>query len=169
MALPRSKVFNGKLIKVYKSNRKLPNDKIGYFEEVEHPGAALIVPFLKGKIVLIKQYRAVIDKYIWELPAGKLDPGETPYSCAKREITEETGYKVKNLKKIGVIYTTPGFCDEVIHIYRADCVDKKDRNLDSDEIIDVELLSKAEIKKLFKTGKIDDAKTIAALAFAGII
>ncbi len=165
----RKKVFDGKLLKVYKSNIKLPDNRVGYFEEVEHPGAALVVPFFKGKIVFLKQYRAVIGEYIWELPAGKLDAGETPYKCIKREIQEETGYEAKNLKKIGMIYTSPGFCDEVIHIFRADCTNKGPRSLDSDEIIDVELLSKSRIKKLFNSGKMPDAKTIAALAFAGIL
>lgn len=165
----RKKVFDGKLIKVFISTLKLPDGRRSYFEEVKHPGASIVVPFLKGKIVFLRQYRAVTGKYLWELPAGKLSPGESPYSCAKREVTEETGYKVSGLRRIGMIYTSPGFCDEKIHVYRAVCSHKSEMNLDWDEIIEVRPLSRTQIKKLFKTGALSDAKSIAALAFAGIL
>jgi len=165
----RKRIFNGKLLKVCISKLKLPNGKTGYFEEIIHPQASLVVPFAEGRIVFIRQYRAVINKYIWELPAGILKPGETPYACAKREITEETGYLVRNLKKIGKIYTSPGFCDEIIHVFKADCVSKGCPERDADELIRVRLIRKKEAIGLFRGGKIQDAKTITALAFAGII
>jgi len=167
--MKRKKIFDGKLLKIYTSSLELPDGNLGYFEEVSHPGAALIIPFLKDKIVFIRQYRAVIGKYIWELPAGTLKKGETPYACAKREITEETGYRVKKIKKLGMIHTTPGFCNETIHIYKAECASITQHEHDHDEFIRVYPLSKNEIKKLFKNGKITDSKTIASLAFAGII
>ncbi|MFH1837015.1 MAG: NUDIX hydrolase [Candidatus Omnitrophota bacterium] len=162
-------VFSGRLLKVYTSRKKLPQGKTGYFEEVEHPGAALIVPFVGNKILFLRQYRGVIGKYIWELPAGKLDSKETPYSCAKRELLEETGYTGKNIKKVGFIYTTPGFCDEKIHIFRADCFEKKKTNKEKDEVIKVTLLDKKRIKELFRKGRITDSKTIAGLSFLGIV
>lgn len=169
MAGKSVKVFNGRLLKVYKLNQKLPNGNISYFEKVEHPGAALVVPFLGDKVIFIRQYRAVIDKYIWELPAGKLDPAETPYCCAKREVREETGYLIRGLKKIGFIYTTPGFCTEKIHIFKAVCYAREKAERDEDEMIRVRCLSVPEIHKLFITGKINDSKTVAALGFAGIL
>jgi len=169
MRRSREKMFNGRLIRVFRGKKKLPNGREAYFEEVEHPGAALIVPYIKGKIVLIRQYRAVIEKYIWELPAGKLDPGETPHACAKREMEEETGYVADSLKKIGTIYTTPGFCNERIVIYKAVCKVKKETRRDHDELIRVKLSTPREIRKLFTSGKITDAKTIAALSFAGVL
>ena len=165
----RKQIFKGKRINVYTSIRTLPNKQKAYLEEVDHPGASLVVPFIKDKIVFIRQYRGVIGKYIWELPAGVLDEGETPYLCAKREVTEETGYVIKNLKKIGYIYTTPGFSNEKIHIFKALCTSKQKTQMDPDEIIKTKLLSKKEVVNLFKSGKISDAKTIAALSFAGII
>ncbi len=167
--MSRKKIFSGKLVKLFISKLKLPNGKTGYFEEIIHPQASLVVPFIKNRIVFIRQYRAVIDKYIWELPAGILEPGETPYACAKREITEETGYLVRNVKRIGKIYTSPGFCDEIIHVFKADCVSKGRSERDADELIRVRLVKKSEAIELFRNGKIQDAKTIAALAFAGII
>jgi len=163
-------VFKGKLLKLYKSRKKLPNGRLGYFEEIEHPGAALVIPFVGNEIVFIRQYRGVIGRYIWELPAGTLEKGESIYSCAKREVIEETGYVPVRLKKLGVIYTSPGFCTEIIHIYRAECESaaKKCRR-DSDEVIRVKCLSKAEVRGIFRSGKITDSKTISALALAGLI
>ena len=122
MKIRRKKVFSGRLLKVFKGTKRLPNGIEAYFEEVDHPGAALIVPFIKEKIVFIRQYRGVIGKYIWELPAGTLDPGETPYACAKREVEEETGCRVKSLEKVGIIFTTPGYSNEKICVFKAECV-----------------------------------------------
>ncbi len=165
----REKVFGGRLLNVFKGTKTLPDGREAYFEEIEHPGAALVIPFIKGRIVFIRQFRAVIGKYIWELPAGTLEAGETPYACAKREVAEETGYGVKGLKRIGLIYTTPGFCNEKIYIFKAECEGMKKAQREEDELIRVKLLSKSEIRKLFKNGKITDSKTIAALSFAGIL
>ena len=167
--MKRKRVFNGKLIKVSTLFKKIPNGKMCYLEEVKHPGASLIVPVFGKKIVLLRQYRAVIDKYIWELPAGVMKKGESPLKCAKREITEETGYEVKDVKKIGMIYTTPGFCDEVIHVFKARCVSKGIHERDEDEIIKVRLFNGAEIKEMVKSGRIMDSKTVTSLALAGII
>ncbi|KJJ83884.1 NUDIX hydrolase [Candidatus Omnitrophus magneticus] len=164
-----NKIFDGKLIKLYQSDIDLPNGRKGYFEHIKHPGTSLVVPFFKGKIVFIRQYRAVLGRYIWELPAGTLNPGESNYVCAKREVTEETGYKVSELRYLGEICTAPGFCNEIIKIYRALCVEKSVNNLDADECIKVKLFTKSEIVKKFKNRKILDAKTISALAMAGVL
>ncbi len=163
------KVFNGRLIKLSKGNKVLPDGREAYFEQVDHPGAALVVPFFKGKIVFVYQYRAVIRRHILELPAGTLEAGETPYACAKREVGEETGYVATDIKKLGVIFTTPGFCTEKIHIYKANCTCRKKQTLDKDEVIKVKILSKSEIKDAFKKGRINDAKTISALTYAGVL
>ncbi|MCK4851981.1 MAG: NUDIX hydrolase [Candidatus Omnitrophica bacterium] len=163
------KVFDGRLIKLFKSYIRLPDGRKGYFEEIRHPGAALVVPFTGDCVVFIRQYRPVIGKYIWELPAGTLNPGETPYSCAKREVTEETGYAVSDLKRIGTIYSSPGFCDEVIHIFRADCIARGTHNRDTDEFLSVRRIRTKNVKSLFQNKRISDSKTIAALAFAGLL
>lgn len=162
-------MFGGRIIRLFAGKKTLPNGKKAYIEEVDHPGAALIVPFASGKMVFVRQYRAVIDKYIWELPAGIIDRGETPYACAKREIAEETGYSVRNLRRIGVIYTSPGFCNEKIHIFRADCGARKAPATEEHELLRVRHFSKKEVVSLFRSGKITDSKTIAALAFARVL
>lgn len=165
----REKIFSGRLFDVFRGNKDLPDGRKAYFEEVEHSGAALVVPFFGKKVVFIRQYRGVIGKYIWELPAGTIDPGETPRACAKREVTEETGYRVSAVKKLGMIYTTPGFCTEKIHIFTAECDRRVPAERDADEVISVRHMSVNEIRSLFKKGKIVDAKTISAMAMAGIL
>ncbi|MFH1847255.1 MAG: NUDIX hydrolase [Candidatus Omnitrophota bacterium] len=169
MVEKRKNIFKGRLLNLFKGEKTLPNGRKAYFEEIDHPGASLIVPFTKNKVVFIRQYRAVIGKYLWELPAGILNKGETPVRCAKRETREETGYEIKVIKKIGYIYTSPGFSNELIHVYTAECGERKETGLDYGEVIKVKLLSKKEIKKFFKEGKISDSKTIAALSFAGLL
>src|SRR4030043_489937 len=120
--LDKKSIFKGKiLLDVHLDNVMLPNGTEVRLECIKHPGAAAIVPFLKDdEIVLIRQYRPVIDEYIWEIPAGTLHRGESPLKCAKREIEEEIGYRARSLKYLGGIYTTPGFTNEFIHLYRAD-------------------------------------------------
>jgi ADP-ribose pyrophosphatase len=167
--MAEKKVFAGKRLTVFTGFKTMPDGSKAYHEEVKHPGASLIVPFFRDKVVMIYQFRAILDKYIWELPAGVLEPGETPSDCAKREITEETGYLAKNLKKLGYIFTTPGFTNEVIHIFSAECHGKTDHCQEPDEFIKIELMSKKQIQGLFRKGKIHDSKTLAALKLAKII
>lgn len=169
MSSKEKRIFNGKLLKLFIVNRALPNGQTGYFEEIRHPGAVLIVPFFKEKIVFLRQYRPVINKYIWELPAGKLEPGESPFSCAKREMREETGFNIETLKKIGYIYTTPGFSDEMIHFYRANCISRGEASPEKDEMIRVQLFTAPKVRRLFCNGRINDSKTISALSFAGVL
>lgn len=162
-------IFRGKLISVYRGMKAMPYKGKSYFEEVRHPGAALMVPFKDGKLVFIRQYRAVIDQYIWELPAGGFSPGEIPVLCAKRELQEETGYVAGRTVKLGVIYTSPGFCDEKIHIFQTVCGKREPVKRDDNEVISVRLFSPDAVKKLFASGKITDSKTISALALAGVL
>ena len=99
---------------------KLPNGHTVRISFIEHPGAVIIVPLLPdGKVVLMRQYRPALKKYIYELPAGTIDPKEAPLVCARRELLEETGYKAKQFKRLGQIYPVPGYSTEIIHIFRA--------------------------------------------------
>ncbi len=160
------RVFKGKLLKVFVKKLRLPNGYLATYEMIRHPGAALIVPFLAhDKIVMLKQLRPVIDAYIYELPAGTLDKNEPPLSCAKREIVEETGYTAGRFKLLGKIFPVPGYSTEKIFIYKAEGLKKTERLPEDDEVIETHIFSKPQVKKLFRTGKIVDAKTIAALAF----
>lgn len=162
------KSFKGKILNVYVKKTRLPNGYVASLEIVEHPGAVLIVPFLdKNKIIMLKQFRPVIDTYIYELPAGTLEKGESPAYCARREIIEETGYKSSKLTKLGLIIPVPGYSTEKIFIYKAENLSETKRLHQADEVISILIMNKKEIKHLFKSGKIVDAKTISALCMCG--
>lgn len=161
--------FTGRLLKLDVITVKLPDGNFTTREIVKHPGAVAVLPFLKDKIVLIKQYRKPIGKILYEIPAGTLNPKEQPVKCAQRELIEEIGYRALNLKKLLKIYPSPGYTDEVIHLFIAKNLKRATACCDSDEFIKVEVLTKNQIRKLFKDKKITDAKTILALSLLNII
>ncbi|MCU0666967.1 MAG: NUDIX hydrolase [Candidatus Omnitrophica bacterium] len=137
---------------------------------IKHPGAALIVPFLgNGKVVMLRQYRPVIKKYLYELPAGTLEENETPLACARRELIEETGFSAGKLIKLGFIYPVPGYSTEKIFIYKAFDLKRAKMRLENDEIIERNIVTRGKARSLLKSGKINDAKTICALALCGWI
>ena len=161
-------LFKGRLLDLVVKNVRLPNGYTVRLETIKHPGAALIIPFLsKEKIILLRQYRPVIDSYIYELPAGTLDKNEKPVECARREIIEETGFSAGKLAYIGKIFPVPGYSTECIKIYKAERLRKEKHKYEDDEVIKSHLFTRPGIRKLFKSGKIVDAKTIAALALVG--
>lgn len=161
-------IFKGRLLSLFKAKARMPHGYIADLEVIKHPGAALIIPFLaKDKIILIKQFRPVINKYIYELPAGTLAKGESPLSCARREIIEETGYRAKKFTRLGLIYPVPGYSTEKIVIFKAESLKKESAMPEEDECITSKPASRKEIKRLFNKGMIFDAKTICALAFCG--
>ena len=161
-------VFKGRLLKVFVKKVRLPNGYTATFEMISHPGAALIAPILsKDKILILRQLRPVINSYIYELPAGTLDKGESPISCARREIIEETGYSAGRLTRLGAIYPVPGYSTEKITIFKAERLKKCIRLAEKDEIIKIKTFTRAAVRRLFRSGRIVDAKTIAALAFCG--
>ncbi len=150
--------------------KRLPNGMEAEMDVIEHPGAALIVPFLtKTKIILLRQYRAVLGKYLLELPAGTLDQKERPLACAKRELMEETNYSARRWKKLGRIYPVPGYATEIIHMYKAEGLTPVIVEGDPDEVIHPFICTRAEVKHLFKEGKIEDAKTVCALALCALL
>ena len=169
--LDKKSVFKGKiLLDVHLDKVMLPNGTEVRLECIKHPGAAAVIPFLnKNEVILIKQYRPVVDKYIWEIPAGTLKKGESPLRCAKRELEEEIGYKAGSIKYLMHIYTTPGFTNERIHIYKATRLGKVKLKPDADEILAVKNFTVSDIRRMLKNKKIIDAKTIAGLAACGII
>lgn len=158
--------------KIFLITRKMtiPNGMMIEKDIILHPGAALIVPFLSpDKVVILRQYRSTINKYLYEFPAGTLEPGEQPAACARREIMEEAGYRAGKLKKVGMIYPVPGYSDEIIYIYKAEKLSVQKETGDADEVLEPVIMTRAQIKKIFKAGKIVDGKTIAGLAFCGLL
>jgi len=162
-------VFDGNLLKVYSDKVELPNGKEGEREYIKHPGAVAVVPITEsGKIILVRQYRYAAGKALLEIPAGKLDKGEKPEECALRELEEETGYVAKTLQKLSSIYTTPGFTNEIIHLYIAENLTFAKQKLDEDEFLNVEIYTKEEVKKMIMDGRINDSKSMLALLLAGV-
>lgn len=162
------KVFSGKLLHVYKDEVELPSKKIATREYIKHPGAAAVLPILdNGNVILVKQFRYPINKVTLEIPAGKLDKkGEDPLICAKRELSEETGYSAKKYKKIHTLATTVGFSDEWIHIYLAENLIKGEKHPDEDEFINVVEMPISAAIDLIYNGEICDGKSVIALLMA---
>ena len=146
----------------------LPNGKTIHASFIVHPGAVIIAPLLDANtVVLLRQFRPALGRYILELPAGTIDAPEKPLTCAKRELLEETGYCAKKFKKLGSIYPVPGYSTEVIHIFKAEGLIPGIAQPEDYEVIDLKPTSKNEIKRLIKQGKLMDAKSICTFAHLG--
>ena len=147
---------------------KLPNGRTVSISYINHPGAVIVVPFLtKDKIVFMRQFRPTLKKYIYELPAGTLDPKESLAICAKRELIEETGFRCATMTKVGQIYPVPGYSTEIIHCFKAEGLTQGEAEPEEYEVIQNIIMTKTQVKKLFKQGKLQDGKSICALAFCG--
>ncbi len=158
------RVFSGRLLEIDLVDLKLPNGARTQLEIIRHPGASAVVPLREnGDVVMIRQYREAADGYILEVPAGKLDPGEGPESCATREVAEEVGLHAGRLHPLGFIHTTPGFTDEKIWLYAATELSPTPQALEEDEIIEVLEMPLADALGRISSGEITDSKTICAL------
>ena len=166
--LETTTIFSGKILTLREDKVLLPNGKVTAREVVAHPGAVAIVPVLADRIIMVEQFRYPVSQTLLEIPAGKLDPGETPEQCAIRELAEETGYIAAKLQKLAAIFTAPGFTDETIHIYKAENLTVGQQKTDEDEFIKIHFHSPADIAEMISSGKISDAKTIVGLALAGV-
>jgi ADP-ribose pyrophosphatase len=163
----KEKIYSGKIIDLYVEDVELPNKKIGKREIVKHPGAVAVLAVTdEGKILMVEQFRKPLEKTIIEIPAGKLEKGEDPLACAKRELLEETGYSCAKLDAIGSFYTSPGFADELIHLFFTDSLVKEGGQMtDEDEFLNVLEISVDEAKEMMKTEKIHDAKTAYGIMY----
>lgn len=165
--LDSERVYEGRLLKIDRDRVRLPNGRETTLEMVRHPGASAIVPFITpGDILLIRQFRYATGGFIYEVPAGTLNPGEDPEACARREVEEESGHRAGRLERLASIYTTPGFTDEVIHLYAAFDLTPVGQSLDHDEVLTVERMPLAEAIARIDRGEIVDSKTICALLLA---
>lgn len=157
-------IYKGRIVTLNLETVTLPNGATVELEVIHHPGAAAVVPLQDERtVILIRQYRHAVGGYIYEIPAGKLHPGEDPRECANRELEEEIGYKAETLDHVTSVYTTPGFTDEVIHIYKATQLQKGKQNLGHDEVLEIAEFPLERTIAMIREGVIQDAKTIAGL------
>ncbi len=163
-------LYRGRIVHLTVEDVTLPNGHTMTLEIVRHPGASAVAAVdAQGRVTLLRQYRHAIGGYLWEVPAGKLDPGESPETCAARELAEEAGLVADTLESAGSIVTCPGFCDEVIHLFIATGLHTVPNALEADEVIDtVVTVPLAEALDMIRGGEIRDAKTIAALLQADL-
>jgi ADP-ribose pyrophosphatase len=144
-----------------------PNDKETTREVVEHVDCVVILPIdSKGNVLLVRQFRHAVGKELLELPAGSIDPGETPEQAAVRELREETGYKPGKLERLGGFYAAPGYCTEYLHFFRATQFEKSPLTAEDTDEIEVVPISPADVPGLVASGQICDAKTIAGFRIA---
>ncbi|OIK09481.1 ADP-ribose pyrophosphatase [Bacillus sp. MUM 116] len=161
-------IFSGKVVRLELQEVELPNGKKAKREIIKHPGAVAIIAITdENKIIMVEQYRKALERTIVEIPAGKLEKGEDPAECALRELEEETSYVCECLELLTSFYTSPGFADEIIHVYLAKGLSKKENSaeLDEDEFVNIEELTLEEAIQYMKDQKIYDAKTIYAVQY----
>lgn len=159
-------VFSGPVFRVERDRVLLPNGRIATLDVVRHRGSVVLIPLPSPReVILIRQYRHAIRSWIWELPAGSLDPGERPDRAARRECEEEIGLTPRRLTRLARFYPTPGFCDELMIFYR--CEDlvppRRAAMLDEDEQLEPRTFSLAEARRMITRGEIVDMKTVVGL------
>ena len=161
------KVYDGRIISVDVDTVRFPDGTVGELEMVRHSGASAVVPILKSgrdpQVLLIKQYRYAAEGYVYEIPAGRLDEGESPENCALRELREETGYGAKRLRQLTTIYTTPGFTDERIHLFIAEGLNQGESEREHDEFLELFPIALSGAVGMIRSGQIVDGKTTVAL------
>jgi ADP-ribose pyrophosphatase len=170
--LDRRELYKGKIFRLDKDTVRFPDGSESEFDIVRHPGAAAVVPFLSDpegeepQILLLRQFRYAADGYIHEIPAGRLDPGEAPIECAARELKEETGCTADRMEPLFTMFTTPGFTDEVIHVFMATGLTHGESAREPDEFAEVVIVRLSEALELIQQGAIPDGKTALAILFA---
>jgi ADP-ribose pyrophosphatase len=165
--LKRNRLYEGKVFNIIVDDVEYPSGRKSVREVAEHPGGAVALAlFPDEKIILVRQHRYPFDEFVFELPAGKLDKGEDPLHCAQRELEEETGYHASEWRKLTAIYTTPGFCNEILHIFQATNLTQSPggRKLEEgEETMTVEAVPLAEAVAMIEKQEIVDGKTICGI------
>jgi len=160
------KIFEGKIINLRVDTVELQNQKYAKREIVEHKGASAVIAINENnELILVKQYRKAVEEFLLELPAGKINVAEEPRECALRELKEETGYEAEKITEIYEIYSSPGFSNEKIHLFKAENLKFTTTNFDDDENIEVLIINKEEAVKMLESGQITDSKTLVGILF----
>lgn len=156
--------WRGAFLEVVTEEVRLPNGNRVDLDIVRHPGASAVVPFVTDdEVLLLRQYRHATGGTLWEVPAGKLDDGESPETCAYRELEEEAGCRAGRLESLGFMWASPGFTDEKIHLYAAFDLTEVPQRLEADEVIELERMPFARALDLVRSGELTDAKSQLAL------
>jgi ADP-ribose pyrophosphatase len=166
------RVYTGKVISLDVDTVRFPDGSIGELERVRHPGASAVVPFLSDpagedpQVLLIRQYRYAAEGYLYEIPAGRLNPDENPRDCALRELKEETGCSAERVDELFTMYTTPGFTDEKIHLFMATGLTSGETKHEADEFLELRPMPLSRALQMIQAGEIQDSKTALGLLFA---
>ncbi len=162
-------VYRGRAVHVRVDSVVKLNGKKTTREVVEHVDCVVVLPVdSKGNALLVRQFRHPVNKELLELPAGSIDPGETPEQAAVRELREETGYKPGKLERLGGFYAAPGYCTEYLHFFRASQLEKSPLTAEDTDEIEVVPVSPADVLALIASGQICDAKTLAGFRIASL-
>jgi ADP-ribose pyrophosphatase len=162
--LSSRRIYSGKVLSLDLDEVEEPGGVHTTREVVRHAGSVAVLAIQDdGRIVLVRQYRYPVDDFVWELPAGRLDHGESPEQAAQRELQEEIGFKAGALRKIAFFHTTPGFCDEAMHVFRATGLAPSPAKGDEDERIEVRAFTLSELEGMIDRGEIREGKTMVAI------
>lgn len=167
-----TEIYKGKIITLNRDLVRFPDGTVNAFDIARHSGASAVIPFLSDpggdepQVLLLRQFRYAAGGYLYEIPAGRLDDGETPLECAARELKEETGCTAEKLEPLTTILTTPGFTDEMIHLYMATGLTHGEPNREADEFVELVIMRLSEALDFVRTGEITDSKTALALLYA---
>ncbi|RJP75398.1 MAG: NUDIX hydrolase [Candidatus Zixiibacteriota bacterium] len=160
------RVYDGKLLQVYRDVVRLADGHEEIREVIRHPGAAVVVPYLGGgRVIAVRQYRHPLARVTLEFPAGRLDPEEDPQDCARRELAEETGYTAGRWEILFRMHPAPGYADELLVIYLARDLQEGPNHPDEDEQVLVETVDLDFLVNEFRGGRLTDSKTVAALLY----
>ncbi len=163
----QEELLRGRFLHAFRDTVRLPNQNLATREYVVHPGAVMVIPMLDTpdglRLVMERQFRYPVGQVMTEFPAGKLDPGEEPWLCAQRELLEETGYTARQWARAGVLHPVIAYSTEVIEIWFAKDLTLRERQLDTDEFLDVFTASPAELMAACQQGLLTDAKTLTGL------
>ncbi|MGD6815668.1 NUDIX hydrolase [Metabacillus sp. 84] len=166
--LSSEQIYSGKIIDLYVQEVELPNGKTSKREVIKHPGAVAVIAITpEGKLLMVEQFRKALERTLIEIPAGKLEPGEEPEKTAVRELEEETGFTARSIDHLVSFYTSPGFADELVHLYITEDLApiENEAHLDEDEFVDLMEVTLEEAEALLKDGRIYDAKTAYAVQY----
>ncbi len=157
-------IYNGRVVSLAVHDVRMQDGTESTREVVQHPGAVAVVAVDKKRnVLLVKQFRLAAGKELYEIPAGILDPGESPAECAERELQEEVGYRPAKLESIGGVYPSPGYSSEFIHLFLATSLIESRLETDADEFVEVKRIPFAQVLGMIEHGEIVDSKSIAAL------